>query len=235
MEIITKLEQATNEELLDGNYIKENILENLCELEVEQLCDGVDLLRKLSDLYEDKQGKTIDKAKIKIDSILFQISCTIEENQYFEEAKIPDCFENAYFWHYFFAMAFPLAVDDKESLCDLIQDQYPLQEEWLEKLFKDAPLQLELDEKVLAITFEMEEVKYVLDGEEIYALFNYDTLAGLTEDDEVLFMLLLPVVVNKANPKLAKSLTKIVEEFPIYSGLHKRVVDLLVKHITTEV
>lgn len=235
MEIITKLEQSTEEELLDGNYIKENILENLCKLEVNELDEAVDLLRKLSDLYEDRQSKTIDKAKIKIDSMLFQISCTIEENQHLDEAKIPDCFENAYFWHYFFAMAFPLAFDDNDSLCDLIQDQYPLKEDWLEKLFKDAPLQLELDEKVLTITFEMEEVKYVLEGEEVYALFNYETLAGLTQDDDVLFMLLLPVVINKPNPKLAKSLTKVVEEFPIYSGLHKRVTDLLVKHITTEV
>lgn len=235
MEIITKIDQATEEELLDGNYIKENILENLCQIEAEELINSVDLLRKLSDLYEDKQGKTIDKAKIQIDSMLFQISCANGENKQMDEAKIPDCFENAYFWHYFFATAFPLAGDEKESLCDLIQDQYPLQEEWLEKLFQDEPLQLELDDKILSIIFEIDEVKYLLDDEQIYALFNYETLANLTQDDEVLFMLLLPVVIDVKDAKLEKKLIKLVEEFPIYSGLHKKVTSLLVKHITTEV
>lgn len=235
MDIIKKIEQATNEELLQETYIKENILENLCKIDINNNPDLKELLKKLWGDYELEQGEIFKKVRLRLDSMLFQISCLNITEEDKQDTKIPECFEHAYFWHYFFAMAFPLAGDEEDSLCDLIQEQYPLVEDWLLELFKDDPLQLELDDKILTIQFELDEVKYSLDDEEIFALFDYDTLTKLTKDDEVLFMLLLPVVLNEPNKKIQKDLLKMVEEFPIYEGLHQRVTELLVKHITTEV
>lgn len=232
MEIITKIEQATNEELLNVDYIKENILNGLCQIDAEENPQIRELLKKLWVLYDEEQSDIIDSVKLKLDSMLYQISCIGLTN---EDAKIPECFEHPYFWHYYFAIAFPLATVDDDSLCDLIQDQYPLQEDWLEQVFKDEPLQLELDDQTLTIKFEQEEVKFFLGDEEVFALFDYDTLAKLTQDDEVLFMLLLPVVLNEIDPKIEKNLLKMVEEFPIYEKLHQKVTKLLTKHITTEV
>lgn len=234
MEIITKIEQASKEELLDVDYINENILNGLCQIDVEQNPQVKGLLKELWVLYYEEQSDILDSVKLKLDSMLYQISCIGLTN---ENAKIPECFEYPYFWHYYFAIAFPLASDDVNdvNLCDLIQDQYPLQEVWLEQLFKDEPLQLELDDQTLTIKFEHEEVKFLLGEEEVFALFDYDTLSKLTKDDEVLFMLLLPIVLNEPNNSIEKSLFKIVEEFPIYEGLHQKVTNLLIKHITTEV
>lgn len=237
MEILTKIENATDEQLLQNSFIEEQLLNGLCEIKISKNQDLQKLLKKLCSFYEEHTSENIEMLKIKLDSMLFQISClhTKEEGYKPTEAKIPECFEYAYFWHYFFAIAFPLAEEDDDSLNDLIQDQYPLVEIWLEELFKDEPLQLELDEQVLTIQFEAEEVKYKLDDEPIYALFDFNTLVSLTKDDEVLFMLLLPVVINEYSSKLEGDLIKILEEFPLYKGLHKKIASLIVKHITTEV
>lgn len=238
--------------LLHPDFIEEELLHNMFEMDedwLEGATANLYLLNCLGDFYADYDSLIIDQFKLHLDNLLFKLysaeSYFLWDKAQPEQISLPDAFQSAYFWHYFFTNAFTHAyLDSGISLAYFLAHHYTPNIPWIYAFTQYNPLEKTQSKRTtftldvgreVEIHFEETLIWYSIEGERLSHAMSFQTLKEIAGESEVVFFLLMPLVIDEYSPDMERVIGESMDKMPLFYGLHRELIQFLISHMTTDI
>lgn len=154
--------------------------------------------------------------------------------------------DNGEFWHYYFSTAFPAAVstEREESIGKFLEERYWPSLWWrraftgfdetAQRIVAPKSRVFSLGPYVITVEFHFHYQVFLMEGEETAGKFSWEEFLSLTDGDELLFWLFLPLSMggDEERPAIRRELIARLKGWELYAADAGKLADCLVNHIT---